>query len=476
MRSIRIIGFCILCLTFLEGVCFAKPGIKITQPQEGTVVAPGQEITVTVEAVEGFEIKWIRVGVDRFRKEKITSLPATIIVTIPLEVAGKISIRAFGVGVSDPFISDNVTLLVQQTATLQSLEINQDKIWVFLDWNGNITRGLSGDIVTVYGNYSDGIKRILDGDPGTIFTSSDSSVISIDTKGTYQVHKVGEAAITVSNSGVSKVIPVVFKNPTSIRPSETIPPTVQMNIQPPANQAGWNNTDITITLTAQDNEGGSGIREIVYSFPNISAESNFVENNQAVIPFSKEETNLFRYGTSDKEGNDTGQQSTELRLDKTLPSIALELRPIKPSGKESKDEGNDDDEGNWYELLYSATDNLSGLKKIQAGLVIPALTDYKIESEQDKDLEIRIDEKKKELKIKSPDHQGVLIQLQSGLLTLTSGQSLQLKLKQGDPQWKVKSKDKGIEIQAPAIVFKAKAEDIAGNAAVEKLEFAEDKH
>ena len=32
-----------------------------------------------------------------------------------------------------------------------------------------------------------------------------------------------------------------------------------------ANAAGWNNSDVTVTLTAADNEDGTGVREIFYS-------------------------------------------------------------------------------------------------------------------------------------------------------------------------------------------------------------------
>lgn len=486
-HSLVAIGFCVLSLSVFGGISLAgPPGIRITEPQDGLTVTPGQEITVTVEAVEGFEIKWIRVGVARFLKEeKITSLPATVTVTIPLEAAGKISILAFGVGVSDPYISDKITLNVQQTATLQSLKVNKKK-WNFkLDWNGNI-EGYYPYMGTVYGIYSDGIERDITKNAGTTYVSSDPSVVSldIDDKGRVKVqaHKAGEASITVSNSGVNVVIPVVFEQPTGIRPSETISPTIQINIQPPANVAGWHNQDIIITLTATDNEGGSGVKEIEYLLapmsPGNSSKHETVTSNITEIPISND--GLFRlvYFALDNENNKEGGHIVDLKLDKTPPQLTLQLKPVSLSenhredeDKKKKEDKENEEEGSWYELIYSATDTLSGLKTIKAGLMIIPLNSYQIELEKGEKLEIRIGEMKKTLKIEAPDPQEILNQLQNGLLNLNNNQILQLKLKQGEPEWKIEQKEKGLEIQAPSIIFKAEAADLANNQAAKELEF-----
>lgn len=552
-----IISFCVLSLDIFCEISFSEsPGIKITQPQDGSVVTPGQEVAVTVESEGGFVLRegWVAIGRNELA---FTVLPTTVIFTIPYEAAGKIILDVLGKNSSGRFVSDEIALNVQQTATLQSLEINQDEIFINLDWDGNIKGETSDNFVTIYGNYSDRIKRILDDDPGTSYASSDPSIISVDNKGNYQVHKVGDAEITISNSGLNKVIPLVFLKPRGIKPSEAIPPTTTIDIHPPANQAGWYNSDIEITLTAADNEGGSGIQDIEYvligltGMMGIPSEQKTVQGDRAQVFISREGIARLGYYARDNERNAeknsfadinldktpptitsafssqpnppgwhnsdvtisfTAQDSlsgiktvtpaitisTEganqivageaidladnkvsvsviLNIDKTPPKISLELKPIKFSGKETKGEEKDD-KGNWHEFLYSATDNLSGLKNIQAGFIVMPLSDFKQQLEVAKELNITIDEKKKEVEIKSTNPQELLAQLQSGLLTLSSNQILQLKIKRGDPKWKISQKDKGIEIQAPSIIFKAKAEDIADNTAVEELIFATDKH
>lgn len=355
-----IIIFCFLSLFFWGEIGFAEsPGIKITQPLNGVTVTPGQEITVTVGAVGGFVIKGGRVGVAGLPKEKITILPTTLDVTIPNEAIGEVIIHAFGYGELSKFVSDSITLNVQQTATLQSLEINQDEIFVDLDWDGNIKEDRSGDIVTVYGIFSDGVKRELDNDPATTYTSSDDSVISIDNKGKFQVYKVGEAAITVSNSGISKVIPVVFKPPRGIRPEETIPPTTQINIQPQANPDGWRNRDITISLTATDNEGGSGVKEIEYvlagltGMKGIKSEDDTIEGSTAQLSISQEGIARLGYRARDNERNAERMNFVDLRLDKTPPFITPIVLP-QPNPYSWNNTN--------VTVSFDATDNLSGIK------------------------------------------------------------------------------------------------------------------
>lgn len=553
-QFLLILSFCIFSLSVFRGIGFSESqGIKIIEPQNGAIVSPGQEIVVRIEALDRFEIVSGLLGVSTFIQEDLTTLPATFTITIPLEAAGNISIDVLGKDKMGKFVEDEITINVQQTATLQSLEINQDEIFVDLDWNGNIKGKSLGNFVTIYGIFSDGVKRILDDDPNTNYTSSDPSVISVDNKGNYQVYKVGQAAITISNSGLSKVIPVVYLKPHGIKPSENILPTTQINIQPQPNSAGWYNQDITITLTAQDNEGGSGVQEVEYvlaGMRGINSEKKTIQGNIADLIISQEGIARLGYYATDNERNREDTRfadisldktspvitsaispkpnqvgwhnsdvavsfnatdslsgvksvtspvtvSTEgakqsimgealdiadnkattqvtLNIDKTPPQISLELKSINLAKKE-KEKGKEEDEGNWYEFIYSAEDNLSGLKNLQAGLAIIDPSGFKQELEVDNEVEIEIDEKKKELKIEAPNPQSVLDDLKDSLFNLNTNQVLQLKIKQGEPKWKLKQKPQGFEIQAPSVIFKAVASDIADNIAIKELEFKKEK-
>lgn len=227
------------------------------------------------------------------------------------------------------------------------------------------------------------------------------------------------------------------------------PPTITAKSSPQANLAGWNNTDVTVTFAGED--ALSGIQTIT----------------QPVIVAAEWAGQLIA-GEAVDFANNKASASLTLNIDKTPPEVLLELKPVNLSEKDEKE-----DKGNWYKLIYSAQDNLSGLKDLQAGLTVISLSGFKQELEVDEELEIEIDEKKKELKIEAPNPQSVLEGLKDSLFNLNTHQILQRKVKQGERKWKIKEKHQGMEIQAPSCIFKAIASDIAGNQSTKNLEFRE---
>jgi len=358
-RILLIIIFAILFAIKLS-IVFAEPGIEITEPADGSVVHPGEDFVLRIEPVDGFVATQGDVAISKFFYERFTSLPASFTVTAPQEVSGKLYISVIADATGDTGAVAEANLIVEQTATLQSLEIDQsDDISVDLDWNGNIEEGEdSGNIVIVYGIYSDGIKRKIPKEEIT-FTSSNPSVISIDNEGNYQVHKFGEASITVSNPGVSKIILVVFKEPTGIRPSEAIPPTTTIDIQPPTNSAGWHNQDLTITLTAQDNEGGAGMQEVDWRFAG-KAKADYVNGNSATVTYDVEGVKIFSYWSRDKEGNEDDNK-VEISLDKTPPVTTATVMP-------------EPNQADWHNsdvtVSFTATDSLSGVKSVTSPVTV----------------------------------------------------------------------------------------------------------
>ncbi|MEW5759107.1 MAG: hypothetical protein AB1755_06580 [Candidatus Omnitrophota bacterium] len=361
MRSI--ISFVLLLLVSFGGFIFADEGIRISEPLDGGTVNPGEEINIVVEPVDGLELREVLI-VTPFAVETLISPPFSMRVMVPNDAAGILPISVTEQDSSGKFVGDEITLNIQQTAVLQSLEIDQDSILVYLDWDGNIDHGATGNIVTIYGIYSDGIKRDIT-HAGTSYVSSNPDVISIEDNGHYRVNEVGEASITVSNSGISQVIPVVFKEPEGIRPSETIRPTTQINIHPAPNALGWNNRDVTITLTASDNEGGSGVKQISYGLAGRGISSTpytFVEGERLELVIREEGTARLSYAAWDNQLNRERNNFADIKLDKTPPQTTYSIDPAP------------DETGVVRSLpvriTFSATDNLSGVSHTMEGRII----------------------------------------------------------------------------------------------------------
>ena len=450
---------------------FASPGIKITKPLNGSTVTPGQQITVTIEAVNGFAIKQ---GFPYVQDSKIsptiTALPATYTDNISMKAVGNVHIGVIAQDASGNTVGDDVTLKVQQTANLQSLTIYSDELLFETDWNGNVKDYDPYKIGGVFGIYSDGIERDLSKDPNTIYSSSDPSVISIDTSGKVRVYKSGDnVKITIANSGVNLNIPVVFEGPRGIKPSQTVPPTTQISIQPTANTAGWYNKDITITITAQAHEPDV-IQEIDYEFPYIG-KSEDIKGSQAVIPFSQEGINLLRYVAYDNERNSSGQQSTTIQIDKTPPTVSLSLDPYKIK-LPFKADGCNFLMPFFYKLSYSATDKLSGVKSINGGIVIPDVTNYKTQLIKKNELNIVVSEKTRHILIASSNPSEILNQLKTNkIVPIDNGQIMHLNEIEKLDTWTITKIGGYLVIRAPSIVFKAQATDNADNSSTKDIKY-----
>lgn len=332
---------------------FAAPGIKITSPQDGAVVHPDEEVAVTVEAVDGFVLKegLLLLPTKEDYDEDLVILPATRNFRVPKAAVGAMGILAIGENMTGEKVDDHINIMVQQTAVLQSLSVRPKTIVFHLDWNGGLDKTWNDyEYLGVDGLFSDGVKRNLTGQ-GVVFSSTDSSVISIDGEGKAIAHKSGEAKIIVSYSGVTKEVPVVFGKPIGLPRNETIPPTSSIDIKPTANTSGWHNTDVTVTLTARDNEGGSGMHSIYYEFSNIGKEHQ-IKGDTAVVTLTDEGRCSLYYHAQDKDINEeTSSHETPFSIDKTSPEIS-----ITTPTKEAEYIVNSPIIASW-----SATDGLSGI-------------------------------------------------------------------------------------------------------------------
>lgn len=132
--------------------------------------------------------------------------------------------------------------------------------------------------------------------------------------------------------------------------NDTISPLTTISTSGTTGNNGWYVSNVEAILTASDNEGGSGVAKIEYSFDNVNW-------NIYTIPFtiSSEGTTRIYYKSTDNAGSPESAKSQEIKIDKTPPIISATIAGTL---------GNN----GWYlsdvTITVTATDSYSGIKEI----------------------------------------------------------------------------------------------------------------
>jgi len=147
----------------------------------------------------------------------------------------------------------------------------------------------------------------------------------------------------VGASGVSLMIP---------KPRTLSPPTTSAVPSPAANTAGWNNATVTVDLSALDNSGWAGVKEIKYSLTGAQAGGGVVSGASASFSISAEGITTVTYFATDKTGNQEAPKTLLVSIDTTPPSATATASPV-PNVKEWNNTN--------VTISFSGTDTLSGI-------------------------------------------------------------------------------------------------------------------
>ena len=129
--------------------------------------------------------------------------------------------------------------------------------------------------------------------------------ISRDLVGNTEPPKTAAEATTRAGSGI-----------------DDIPPITTVASSPQPNAAGWNNSNVTVTLTSNDNLGGSGVKQLIYSVAGAqSIPSTTVNGSSASFTISTEGISTITFFGTDNAGNVEAANTLTIRLDKTPPTI-----------------------------------------------------------------------------------------------------------------------------------------------------------
>lgn len=150
---------------------------------------------------------------------------------------------------------------------------------------------------------------------------------------------------TRTNGTVNKVSTLV----------DNIASVTTASVLPVPNEAGWNNQDITITLTTSDNEGGLGVKEINYKLTDAALEERTISADITQISISTVGTTNLTYWSVDNAGNTETQKTLEIKLDKTPPTITAQVSPPPNSFSWNNTD---------VTVSFAATDSLSGIASL----------------------------------------------------------------------------------------------------------------
>jgi hypothetical protein len=106
-------------------------------------------------------------------------------------------------------------------------------------------------------------------------------------------------------------------------PPDTAKPTTAATPSPQPNDDGWNNGDVKVTLSAADNDGGSGVDKITYSASGAQTIAQTDASGGSVeVTLDQEGTTTLAYYATDKAGNVEDRKTLDVKIDKTAPQVS----------------------------------------------------------------------------------------------------------------------------------------------------------
>ncbi len=128
----------------------------------------------------------------------------------------------------------------------------------------------------------------------------------------------GHRHVTVELSGLDEVPDPLFPPP-----DDAVAPVTMATLTPPANDAGWSRTPVTLTLTATDEV--AGVREVRAQVRDLTGgapdEAWVSPGHELMLPFTDEGDYLVTFGSVDRVGNTESAQTIRVRVDVTRPTI-----------------------------------------------------------------------------------------------------------------------------------------------------------
>ncbi len=190
--------------------------VLIVEPIDGQVFAPGDVVPVTVALEPGLEANDIQLRVPAFGRFEGTNFDGEtyeVEVPIPNEIAGSITLIGQ--------ITDTAGNRIQGPAVAIAVRptVEPDEIYL-IQRSHRLDLATQGEarirLIGVYahdGEDGDEVERdITSSAAGTVYTSSDPSVVTVDADGRLSAAGLGVAVVTVDHAGLQEFATVIVRN------------------------------------------------------------------------------------------------------------------------------------------------------------------------------------------------------------------------------------------------------------------------
>ena len=215
-RTILLAAATVTLLAFRVGLAGqTQPALQITSPSDGSVVAPGQTISVSVSSPSNTAFKQVFViGEQPLPNSSMaTSAPASFSILIPQGTRpGKYMLTAWGTTTANQLQASSITVDVERTDLPTSLTANKTQISLRSEGQPLPLR--------ISGKFADGSVVDVTASSNLAYTSSNTSVATVNNNGVVIAITAGSASITATYGQGTQSVHVSV--PVTVPPRGTI--------------------------------------------------------------------------------------------------------------------------------------------------------------------------------------------------------------------------------------------------------------